>query len=155
MQWPNRDRKMHNLSRTKKNGNDPVEGDVKSVYCNRKTFSLSQLSVNLLQTYCFWPLWTDKNESIHNPFSTVMIPFRPGPAFQECTGSSHKNVPARKAVSSNLGSTDGLNVLAQIEIVAIMVCYQPSYTTLHTQWNPATHCCSPMSLCAAGYILQA
>ena len=21
-------------------------------------------------------------------------------------------------------------------------------TTLHTQWNPVTHCCSPMSLCA-------
>ena len=25
----------------------------------------------------------------------------------------------------------------------------------HTQWNPVTHCCLPMSLCAAGYILQA
>jgi hypothetical protein len=28
-------------------------------------------------------------------------------------------------------------------------------TTLHTQWNPVTHCCSPMALCAAGYIPQA
>ena len=65
---------MHNLSRTKKNGNDPVEGDVKSAYCNRKTFSLSQLSVNLLQTYCFWPLWTDKNESIHTIIFLKLCP---------------------------------------------------------------------------------
>ena len=25
----------------------------------------------------------------------------------------------------------------------------------HKQWNPVIHCCSPMSLCAAGCILQA
>ena len=53
-----------------------------------------------------------------------MIPLRPGPAFQECTGSCHKNFPAPKAVSSDLRSTDGLTVLARIEIVAILV--QPS-----------------------------
>ena len=56
----------------------------------------------------------------------------PGPAFQECTGSCHENVPARKAVSSNPRSTDGLTVLAWIEIVAILVHYQPSYNTSHT-----------------------
>ena len=27
--------------------------------------------------------------------------------------------------------------------------------TLHTQWNPVTHCCWPMSLCAAGCIQHA
>ena len=56
----------------------------------------------------------------------------PGPAFQECTGSCHDNVPAPKAVSSDLRSTDGLTVLARIEIVAILVHYQPSYNTSHT-----------------------
>ena len=56
----------------------------------------------------------------------------PGPAFQECTGSCHENVPAPKAVSSDLQSTDGLTVLARIEIVAILVHYQPSYNTSHT-----------------------
>ena len=54
-----------------------------------------------------------------------MIPLRPGPAFQECTGSYHENVPAPKAVSSDLQSTD-LTVLAWIEIVAILVHYQPT-----------------------------
>ena len=44
-----------------------------------------------------------------------------GPAFQECTGSCHKNVHAPKAVSSNLQSTDGLTVLVRIEIVAILL----------------------------------
>ena len=48
----------------------------------------------------------------------------PGPAFQECTGSCHENVPAPKMVSSDLQLTDGLTVLAQIEIVAILVYYQ-------------------------------
>ena len=28
-------------------------------------------------------------------------------------------------------------------------------TTLHTQWNPVTHCCSLMALCTAGCIPQA
>ena len=55
----------------------------------------------------------------------------PGPAFQECTGSCHENVPAPKAVSSDLRSTDGLTVLARIEIVTILVRYQPSYNTSH------------------------
>ena len=37
-----------------------------------------------------------------------------GPAFQECTGSCHENVPAPKAVSSDLRSSeDGLTVLAE------------------------------------------
>ena len=26
---------------------------------------------------------------------------------------------------------------------------QPSYNTAHTQWNPVTHCCSPMTFCVA------
>ena len=56
----------------------------------------------------------------------------PGPAFQECTGSCHENVPAPKMVSSDLQSTDGLTVLVRIEIVAILVYYQPSYNTSHT-----------------------
>ena len=52
----------------------------------------------------------------------------PGPAFQECTGPCHENVPAPKVVSSDLRSTDGLTVLlVRIEIVAIN---HP--TTLHT-----------------------
>ena len=33
-----------------------------------------------------------------------------GPAFQECTGSFHENVPALKVVSPHLRSTDGLTV---------------------------------------------
>ena len=49
----------------------------------------------------------------------------PGPAFQECTGSCHKNVPTLMAVSSGLRSTDGLTVLARIDMVAILVHYQP------------------------------
>ena len=56
----------------------------------------------------------------------------PGPAFQECTGSCHENGPTPKAVSSDLRSTDGLTVLARIEIVTILVHYQPSYNTSHT-----------------------
>ena len=56
----------------------------------------------------------------------------PGPAFQECTGSCHENVSVPKAVSSDLRSTDGLTVLARIEIVTILVHYQPSYNTSHT-----------------------
>ena len=50
----------------------------------------------------------------------------PGPAFQECTGSCHENVPAPKAVLSDLQLTDGLTVLARIEIVAILVHYKPT-----------------------------
>ena len=45
----------------------------------------------------------------------------PGPAFQEHTCSCHENVQAPKVVSSNLQSTDGLTVLARIEILAILV----------------------------------
>ena len=56
----------------------------------------------------------------------------PGPALQKCTGSCHENVPALKAISSDLQSTDGLTVLARIEIIAILVHYQPSYNTSHT-----------------------
>ena len=48
-------------------------------------------------------------------FSTVMT--SPGPAFQECTGVLLENVPSLKA---------------RIEVVAILVHYQPSYNTLHT-----------------------
>ena len=65
-----------------------------------------------------------------NEFSTVMA--SPGSAFQECTGSCLENVPTPKAVSSNLGLTNGLNVMARIEIVAILVRYQPSYNTSYT-----------------------
>ena len=57
----------------------------------------------------------------------------PGPDFQECTGSCHENVPGPKAVSSDLRSSDGMTVLARLEIVAILVLYQPSYNTSHTQ----------------------
>ena len=60
-----------------------------------------------------------------NKFSKVMN--SPGP------GSCHENVPAPKALSSDLPLTDGLTVLARIEIVAILVHYQPSYNTSHTQ----------------------
>ena len=57
----------------------------------------------------------------------------PGPAFQECTGCCHENVSSPKAESSDLHSTHGLTALARIEIVAILVHYQPSPTTLHIQ----------------------
>ena len=46
----------------------------------------------------------------------------PGPAFP-------------KAVSSNLPLTDGLTVLVRIEIVVILVHYQPSFNISHTM-NP-------------------
>ena len=54
------------------------------------------------------------------------------PAFQECTESCHENVPAPKAVSSDLQLTDGLTVLVRIEIVTVLAHYQPSYNTSHT-----------------------
>ena len=41
--------------------------------------------------------------------------------------------PTPKAVSSNLRLTDGLTVLAGMEIITILVHYQPSYNTSHTQ----------------------
>ena len=47
-------------------------------------------------------------------------------------GSCHENVHAPKAVSTDLRSTHGLNVLARIEIVTILEHYQPSYNTSHT-----------------------
>ena len=96
---------------------------------------------------CHYP-WSTTNKI--NKFSTIMT--SPGPAFQECTRSCHENVPAPKAVSSDLQSTDGLTVLARIEIVAILIHYQPFYITSHTQWNPVTHCYSLMSRCAAVFM---
>ena len=54
-----------------------------------------------------------------NKFSTVMT--SPGPAFQECTGSCYENLPASKAVSSDLRATDGVTALARIEIVTITI----------------------------------
>ena len=61
----------------------------------------------------------------------------PGSAFQKRTGSCHENVPAPKAVSSNLQLTDGLTLFARIDIVAIFVHYQPSYSTSHTHKKPS------------------
>ena len=55
------------------------------------------------------------------PFSFLFSSLEP--AFQECTGSCHENVPAQKAVSSDLQSTDGLTVLARIGIVTIFRIY--------------------------------
>ena len=57
----------------------------------------------------------------------------PGAGFQQCTESCNENVTAPNAVSSDLGSTDGLTVLARIEIVTILVHYQPSYNTSHME----------------------
>ena len=45
-------------------------------------------------------------------FSTILT--STGPTFQECTGSCHDNIPAPKAVSSNLRLTDGLTGLVRI-----------------------------------------
>ena len=56
----------------------------------------------------------------------------PGTIFQECTRSCHENVPAPKVVSFDLLSTDGLTILAWIEIIAMSVYYQPSHSTSHT-----------------------
>ena len=68
----------------------------------------------------------------------------PGPAFQECTGSCLENVPAPKVVSSNLGLTDGLTVLARIEIVTILVHYQTTLLHFTHAMKPSDplHCCS-------------
>ena len=63
-------------------------------------------------------------------FSTVMT--SPGPAFHECTGSCHENVPAPKEVSSDLRSPDGLTVLSRINTFTILVYYQTSFNTSHT-----------------------
>ena len=52
-------------------------------------------------------------------FSTVLT--SPGPAFQECTGSCHVHFPTRRQYHPNLRLTDGLTVLARIEIFAILV----------------------------------
>ena len=71
----------------------------------------------------------------------------PGPAFQECTGSCLENVPAPKVVSSNLGLTDGLTVLARIEIVTILVHYQPSYNTSHTMKSSDPLLLADVTLC--------
>ena len=38
----------------------------------------------------------------------------PRPAFQECTGSFHDDVPAPMGVSFDLQSTDGLTALTRI-----------------------------------------
>ena len=40
--------------------------------------------------------------------------------------------PPRRRYHHNLQLTDGLTVLARIEIVTILVHYQPSYNTSHT-----------------------
>ena len=53
----------------------------------------------------------------------------PGPAFHERTVSCRENVPAPKAVSSNLQLTDGLTVFARIEIVDIN--HKPSTILQH------------------------
>ena len=57
----------------------------------------------------------------------------PGPEFQECIGSCHENVPALYVVSSVLRLTNVLTVLVRIEIVALLVHYEPSYNTSLTQ----------------------
>ena len=45
----------------------------------------------------------------------------------------HVNVPSSKWYHHNLRSTDGLTISANwLEIVAILVHYQPSYNTSHT-----------------------
>ena len=49
-------------------------------------------------------------------FSTVMT--SPGPAFQECTGSCHVNVPTIRQYHHNLQSTDGMTVLAWIGTIS-------------------------------------
>ena len=56
--------------------------------------------------------------------------------------------PPQRQYHHILNSTDGLTVLAQIEIVAILVHYQPSCNTSHTmkvhyetQWPTAAHRC--------------
>ena len=58
-------------------------------------------------------------------------------AFQECIGSCYENVPTPKAISSDLRSTDGLTVLARIEIVAIL----QHFTHNETQWPTAACRC--------------
>ena len=77
----------------------------------------------------------------------------PGPAFQECTGSCHENVPATKAVSSDLQLIDTWSDFFGQDRVS---CHLGTLSTIlkHFKHNE-THCCLPMSLQAAGCILQA
>ena len=56
----------------------------------------------------------------------------PGPAFQECTGSCHENVPAQKAVSSVIDRWSDCIDQDRDSCHAILVHYQPSYNTSHT-----------------------
>ena len=52
--------------------------------------------------------------------------------YRSVVGLAMLMFPARRQYHHNLRSTDGLTVLARIEIVAILVHYQPSYNTSHT-----------------------
>ena len=86
-----------------------------------------------------------------NKFSTVMT--SPGPAFQECTGSCHVNVPAPKVVSSQsaidrwsdcighlVGDSCHLGTLSTI---------LQHFTHNETQWpNAARQCHFAVSLCS-------
>ena len=75
----------------------------------------------------------------------------PGSAFQEWIGSCHENVPAPKAGSFNLTVTDGLAVLARIEIVPILVHYQPSYNTSLTMKPSDLLLLANVTLCCGMY----
>ena len=77
--------------------------------------------------------------------------FSTGPAFQEFTGSCHENDTAPKAVSSDLQSTNGLTVDRDSHYLGTLSTIIQHFT----QWNPVTHCCLLMALCAAGCIPQA
>ena len=73
-----------------------VEMSVVEIFCNhsRNSSGYSSMKSKIKQTK------SAKNDFKHFVclFSTVM--HSPGPAFQECTGCYHENVPTQKTVSS-------------------------------------------------------
>ena len=98
------------------------------------------------------PFRTVKIFRNHCLFSKVMT--SSGPAFKECTGSCHVNVPALKAVSSQsainrqsdcMGPDRDSRHLGTLSTILQHITHNES-----SLWNPVTHYCLPMSLCFGG-----
>ena len=64
----------------------------------------------------------------------------------------HINVPSSKWYHHNLRLTDGLTISANwLEIVTILVHYQPSYNTLHTMKSSDRLSLANVTLCCGMY----
>ena len=82
-----------------------------------------------------------------------------GPAFQECTGSCHVNVPSPNAVSSQSAFDRWSDCIGRDRdshhfgtLSTILQQFTHNEISL---WSPVTYCCLLMSLCAAVCILHA